>query len=145
MLAAQFGAGAAFSGACADQITLNVRQPTKHGNHKPPRAGRCVRPRFGKAKKLPARVDDLFDDSERLEHGSRRAVDARDHHLIARCDRFQEFAQFLAVNLRAGNLLAIDARTPRRLELVELCFKGLPNGRDAGVTGSSWNLFQILL
>jgi hypothetical protein len=54
--------------------------------------------------------------------------------LIARCKGFQKFAEFFAVNLRARNLLTIDARTPRRLELVELRFKGLPYGRDAGVT-----------
>ena len=29
--AAQFGAGAAFAGACADQIALHIRQPAKHG------------------------------------------------------------------------------------------------------------------
>ena len=64
MVAAQFGAGAAFAGACADQIALHVRQPARHGNHEPPHAGRCVRPRFREAEKLPARVDDLFDDGE---------------------------------------------------------------------------------
>jgi hypothetical protein len=87
---------------------------------------------------LSARVDNLFDDGEKLEHGSRQAVDARDHHLIARRDRFQEFAKFLAVNFRAGNLFAIDARTPSRLELVELRFKGLPDSRDASVTKAFW-------
>jgi len=64
-------------------MNRSVDSPAKHGNHKPAGAGRCVRPRFGKAEKLPARVDDLFDDGEKLEHGSRQAVDARDHHQIA--------------------------------------------------------------
>jgi hypothetical protein len=44
----------------------------------------------------------------------------------------------IAVDLRAGNLLAIDARTPRRLEPVKLRFEGLPDGRDAGVTKAFW-------
>ena len=109
MLSAQFGARAAFAGACADQIALEVGQAANHGNNKPPRASGCIRPRFGKAEKLSARVDDLFDDGEKLEHGSGQTVDARHHHLIAGSEGFQESAEFLAVNLRAGNLLAIDA------------------------------------
>jgi hypothetical protein len=133
VLAAQLGAGAAFACACADQLALYIRQPAKHGNHQPPRAGRCVRPRLREAEELPARVDDIFDDGEKRERGSREPVNARDHHLIARREGFQKPAKFLAVNLRAGSLLAMDAQTPRRLELVELRFKGLPDGRDAGI------------
>ena len=87
---------------------------------------------------MSARVNDLFDDGEKFEHGSRQPVDACDHDLIARRDGFQKPAEFLTVNLRAGSLLTIDARTPRRLELVELRFKGLPNCRDTGVTKAFW-------
>jgi hypothetical protein len=32
----------------------------------------------------------------------------------------------------------MSARTPRRLELVELRFESLPDGRDAGVTKAFW-------
>ena len=53
---------------------------------------------------------------------SRPSVDLRDHHLIARRKGFQKPAEFLPVNPSAGNLLTIDARTPRHLELVELRF-----------------------
>ena len=109
MLAAQFGAGAAFAGAGADQIALYVRETAEHGNHQPPRAGRCVRPRLREAEKLPAGVDDLFDDGEKFEHGSRQPVDARHDHLIARREGLQKFSEFLAVNLRAGNLLPKNA------------------------------------
>ena len=76
---------------------------------------------------MSARVDDFFDDGEKFEHGSRQPVDARDHDLIAWRKGFQKFSEFLAVNLRAGNLLAIDVRTPRSFELVELRFEGLPD------------------
>ena len=67
MLAAQFGAGAAFAAARADKITLHVRQTARDGNRQPARAGRRIRPRFREAEELPSRVDDLFDDGEKVK------------------------------------------------------------------------------
>lgn len=71
---------------------------------------------------MPAHVDDPFDDGEKFERRARQSINVRHNHLIARCNGFDELAEFFAVNLRAGHLLAIDARAPRRLELFKLGF-----------------------
>jgi len=70
--AAQFGAGAAFAGACADQITLHVRQPAKHGNHEPAGAGRGVRPSSARLRNCPPASMISVTKREKLGHGSRQ-------------------------------------------------------------------------
>ena len=71
MLAARLGADAAFAGACADQVALDVGKPAKYGDHQSPRAGRCVRPRLREAEELCTRVDDFFDETRKARTGSR--------------------------------------------------------------------------
>jgi hypothetical protein len=50
-LPARLGPRAAFAGAGADQLTLELRQPAEHGQHQTPMRGRRVGPCVGEGSK----------------------------------------------------------------------------------------------
>jgi hypothetical protein len=50
------------------------------------------------------RVDDFFDDGEKLEHGSRQPIGARRQHLIARRKGLQSFPGSLRSPVRIGGM-----------------------------------------
>ena len=87
---------------------------------------------------LPASVHDALDDGEQLEGRASEAVDPGHHHGVAASKGLEELSQFLAVDLRAGNLLPIDGRAAGGPQLFELGFEGLPDGGDAGVAEAFW-------
>ena len=73
-LPARLGADAAFAGAGADQVALELRKPAKHGQHQAAvRRGR-VRPYVGKGFEGRAAFRDLRQDVQQVAGGSRQPV-----------------------------------------------------------------------
>jgi hypothetical protein len=86
-----------------------------------------------KALELAARATIRFTIAKSSNVDRARRSIPSDHFVTGR-NGFDELAAFFAVDLCAGHPLAIDARAPGGLQLVELRFEGSTHGSDAGVT-----------
>ena len=76
-------ARAAFGGAGADKIALDIGEASKYGEHQAPGAGAGVGPRFRQGAELRLGVHDPFDDSEEIKGTARGAVNPRHRHHVA--------------------------------------------------------------
>lgn len=134
------GAAAAFGGAGADQVALNIGEAAENGNHHPPGAGAGVGPRLRKRAELRLGVHDPLDDLEQVEGAAGEAIDARHRHHVAGGQAVEHTKQFAPVGARARHLLAVDvsAAASGGAELVELGVEGLPVGRDAGIADEAF-------
>lgn len=78
---------------------------------------------------------DLGRNLGQVEDGAGETIKSRDDELVALADKRQRLAERIAlVATRSALLLLEDLLATMGLELVELSFKILPDGRDASVS-----------
>ena len=108
--AARLGALAAFAGAGADQLALELGKPAKHGEHKPPVRGRGVRPCVAKRAESGSGLRDRVERVQEVARRSREPVEARHKQGVALAKGFERARQFPPVGLRAARRLAENLR-----------------------------------
>jgi hypothetical protein len=108
----------AVGGACADKITLHIRQSAKYRRHQAPGAGAGVGPRIRLGSKLRLGVHDALDDGEQVERTARQPVNPCHRHHVAGAEPAEHPVKLAPVG---------------RAQLLKLAVEGLPVGADAGI------------
>src|SRR5208337_2280582 len=81
--ASRLRALAAFAGASADQLALELGKPAQDGEHKPPVRSRRVRPCVAKGTKARALLGDLRQRVGKVARRTRETIKARDNQGVA--------------------------------------------------------------
>lgn len=132
--AGSFGAGNALGGALLDEVALEFADGGEHVEQQA--AGRAT---GINGLVVDDEVDllcgDLRRDLTEVQDGAGEAVEPRDNELVTFADECQSLSKRLTLIAGGAALLLLeDLLAAVGLELVELGFEVLPDGRDAGVS-----------
>jgi hypothetical protein len=108
------GAGAAFAGAGADQLALELGKPAKHGQDQAPVRRGGVRPCVAKRTEARAAPGDRRERVEQVARRSREPVKPRDQKHVAGVELGEGATKLRAVGARAARRLADHLAAPAR-------------------------------
>ena len=104
--AARLGAGAAFAGAGADQIALELRQAAEHGQHKAAVRRRGVGPCVAERTESGLLAGDRRERVEKIAGRARQPVEPRHHQHVAGAERVERPAKLRPVGLGSARHFA---------------------------------------
>lgn len=134
LYAGSFGAGNALCGAFLDKVALKFTDGGEHVEQQTARRAAGV-DGLVEDDKVDNLALDLIRDLREVEDGAGEAVEPRHNKLVAFADECQSLSKrFTLVAGGAALLLLEDLLAAVGLQLVELGFEVLPDGRDAGVS-----------